>query len=221
VPACVAERSASLRGRTQWQPSTGEDGGVDTDLALVGPSLVLRPPGAADVESFWQAVTESVSELSQWMAWCHEDYSREEARAWLETCAGAWDRAEAFDFLTTDRSTGAVLGACALNHLDHGNRRANLGYWVRTGATGRGVATEAAALAVHYGLGDLGLGRVEIVAAVGNRASQRVAEKLGATREGVLRNRFWLRGAYVDAVLFSLLPADLEVSGDGTRGGPG
>lgn len=187
---------------------------MDGELALVGPSLVLRPPGADDAEPFWEAVTESVPELSPWMAWCHEGYSREEARAWMETCAVAWDRAEAFDLLVTDRATGALLGACALNHLDHGNRRANLGYWVRTSACGRGVATEAAALAVHYGLGELGLGRIEIVAAVANKASQRVAEKLGAIREGVVRNRFCFHGTYVDGVLFSLVPADLGASGD-------
>ena len=184
---------------------------MEVDLALVGPSLALRPPGPDDVEPFWEAVAESVPELSRWMAWCHEGYSREEARAWLETCAHAWDRAEAFDFLVTDPATGRLLGACALNHLDHGNRRANLGYWVRTSACGRGIATEAAALAVHFGLGDLGFGRVEIVAAVANRASQRVAEKLGATREGVARNRFCFAGEHVDGVVFSLVPADLEV----------
>lgn len=188
---------------------------MDVDLALVGPGLVLRRPGADDVEPFWEAVTESVPELSRWMAWCHEGYSREEAGAWLETCAGAWNRAEAFDFLVTERATGALLGACALNHLDHGNRRANLGYWVRTSARGRGVATEAAAITVHYGLAELGLGRIEIVAAVANRASQRVAEKLGATREGVARNRFCLDGAYVDGVMFSLVAADLEVPNEG------
>jgi ribosomal-protein-serine acetyltransferase len=186
---------------------------VDTDLALVGPNLVLRPARADDLGPYWEAVTESVAELSQWMAWCHEGYSREEARVWLDTCARAWSRAEAFDFLVTDRTTGALLGACALNQLDPVNRRANLGYWVRTSACGRGVATEAAALVVHYGLGELGFGRVEILAAVANRASQRVAEKLGARREGVARNRFCFRGAYVDAVVFSLVPADLEVTG--------
>ena len=186
---------------------------MDADLALVGPNVVLRPPGAGDAEPFWEAVTESVPELSRWMAWCHEGYSREEAGAWLETCAGAWDRAEALDFLVTDRATGALLGACALNHLDHGNRRANLGYWVRTSACGRGIATEAAAVAVHYGLGELGLGRIEIVAAAPNGASRRVAEKLGAHREGVARNRFCLHGTYVDGVVFSLVPADLEVPG--------
>ena len=185
---------------------------MDVDLALVGPNLVLRPPRADDVERFWEAVKESVAELSRWMAWCHEGYSRDEARVWLETCARAWERGEAFDFLVTDRATGALLGACALNHVDYGNRRANLGYWVRTSACGRGVATEAAALAVHLGLGELGLGRIEIVAAVANGASQRVAEKVGARREGVARNRFCFNGAYVDGVVFSVVPADLEVS---------
>ncbi len=180
------------------------------DISLVGPSLVLRPPTAADVEPFWEAVAESVPELSRWMAWCHEGYSRAEASEWLARCSEAWDGAEAFDFLVIDGVTGGLLGACALNHLDHGNRRANLGYWVRTGASGQGVATEAAALVVHYGLGELGFGRIEIVAAVANRASQRVAEKLGATREGVVRNRFWIGGTYLDGVLFSLVPADLD-----------
>ena len=186
---------------------------MDVDFALVGPGLVLRPAATAEVGPLWDAVRESVPELSRWMPWCHEGYSREDTRVWLETCANAWDRADAFDFLVTDRATGALLGACALNHLDHGNRRANLGYWVRTSACGRGVGTEAAALAVHYGLGELGFGRVEIVAAVANRASQRVAEKLGAIREGVARNRFYLDGAYVDGVVFSLVPADLQVRG--------
>ena len=44
-----------------------------------------------------------------------------------------------------------------------------------------------------------------------NRASQRVAEKLGAHREGVARNRFCFNGTYVDGVVFSLVPADLEI----------
>jgi ribosomal-protein-serine acetyltransferase len=192
--------------------------GVAVDISLIGPSLVLRPPTSDDVGPFWEAVEESVAELRPWMTWCHEDYSRAEAGRWLASCSSAWDRAEAFDFLVTDRATGDVLGACALNQLDHGNRRANLGYWVRTGATGRGVATEAAALVVHYGLGDLGLGRVEIVAAVANRASQRVAEKLGATREGVVRNRFWFGDGFVDGVLFSLVPADLDRRAERGRG---
>jgi RimJ/RimL family protein N-acetyltransferase len=44
--------------------------------------------------------------------------------------------------------------------------------------------------------------------ATANAASQRVAEKLGATREGVLRNRILIHDQVHDAVMFSLIPSD-------------
>ena len=64
-------------------------------------------------------------------------------------------------------------------------------------------------MAARFGFEELGLHRIEIVAAVENIASQRVAEKAGAVREGVLRKRLLIRGESQDAVLFSLLPEDL------------
>jgi RimJ/RimL family protein N-acetyltransferase len=86
---------------------------------------------------------------------------------------------------------------------------ANLGYWVRTSATGHGVATTATRLAARFGFEELGMQRIEIVAALDNIPSQRVAEKSGAKREGVLRRRLLIRGESLDAVLFSLVPEDL------------
>ena len=55
----------------------------------------------------------------------------------------------------------------------------------------------------------LGLGRVEILAATGNRASQRVAERAGFTREGVLRSYTDNKGERLDMIAYSLLPGDL------------
>jgi RimJ/RimL family protein N-acetyltransferase len=56
---------------------------------------------------------------------------------------------------------------------------------------------------------ELGLHRIEIVVAVGNRASQRVAEKVDATYEVVLRHRLRLGETPVDAHMYSLLPDDV------------
>jgi hypothetical protein len=81
---------------------------------------------------------------------------------------------------------------------------ANLGYWVRTSATGHGVATRAARLVAQFGIEKIGLLRVEIVVAIGNIASMRVAEKAGAKREGILRNRLVGRDKVLDAVMHSL-----------------
>lgn len=89
--------------------------------------------------------------------------------------------------------------------------RARLGYWVAADARGRGICTRALRLLSRYALGELGLQRLELITDPDNTASQRVAEKVGFRREGVLRAR--LRhpdGRIRDSVLFSLLPGELR-----------
>jgi len=93
--------------------------------------------------------------------------------------------------------------------LNRVHQMANLGYWVRTSAAGRGVATRAARLVARFGFAQLDLHRIEILAAVDNIGSQKVAEKAGAVREGVLRKRLLINGESQDAVIFSLLPEDV------------
>ena len=99
----------------------------------------------------------------------------------------------------------SFVGGCALNDINQTHNFANLGYWVRTSRTGQGVATAAALLVAQFGFAKLGFTRLEIVAAVGNVASQRVAEKVGAMREGVARNRHVVHGRVYDAVMYSLI----------------
>ena len=105
---------------------------------------------------------------------------------------------------------GTYLGGCGLNQIDRINRRANLGYWVRSTATRQGVATGAVRALRDWAFEVTELVRLEIVVAVGNAASHRVAEKVGAVREGTLIRRLMLHGALRDASMFSLtrdLPA--------------
>ena len=85
------------------------------------------------------------------------------------------------------------------------NHRANLGYWVRVDAANRGTATAAVGLLRQWAFQHTDLERLEIVVALGNLASQRVAAKSGATREGTLRRRLLLHGRHHDAALFSLV----------------
>jgi ribosomal-protein-serine acetyltransferase len=61
-------------------------------------------------------------------------------------------------------------------------------------------------LAARFGFEELKLRRIEIVVAVGNEASQRVAEKAGAKREGVLRNRLVVGDAAHDTMMNSFIP---------------
>ncbi len=167
--------------------------------------VVLRPPTEGDIDEIFTAVRESINEVVPWMAWCHPDYQRVETAEWVRSTEQAWANDTEYAFAIFDRASGAVLGTCGLNAVDRLNRWANLGYWVRTTATGRGVATRAATLIAAFGFRELGLDRGEILAATGNEPSRRVAGNVGAVREGVLRRRLRVGEASHDAVVFSLI----------------
>ncbi len=168
----------------------------------------LRPPRRRDVDDVFAAVTESVAELVPWMHWCHPDYARVETAEWIRAAERAWEQDLEYPFVAREVATGQVLGTVGLNALDRQNRWANLGYWIRTTATGRGFATRAARLVTGFGLGPVGLDRVEILAATGNVRSQAVARRAGAHEEGVLRRRLRVHAETYDAQVFSIVRGD-------------
>jgi len=149
------------------------------------------------------AARESLAELQPWMPWCHPDYSIKDSRTWLRTQVPAFDARTAFEF-AIESIDGGYLGGCGLNQIDTLNNRANLGYWVRSTATRRGVASAAVYAIRDWAFNNTALIRLEIVIAVGNTASHRVAEKTGATREGTLHRRLLLYGTAHDATMFSI-----------------
>jgi len=167
-------------------------------------ACLIRPCNADDASAMYEAVRESLVELIPWMPWCHPEYSLQEARSWLRAQVQAFNERKWYEFAIVDGG-GRYLGQCGLNQFDELNRRCNLGYWVRTSAAGCGVATRAVCLLREWAFAHTSLVRVEVVVAVGNVASQRVSERAGAAREGLLRHRLVLRGVPVDAVMFSLV----------------
>lgn len=159
-------------------------------------TLVVRTPMAADAAAVAEGARASFEELDPWMPWASVDYRTDDALSWI-------DSDEETSFLIVDPA-GKIVGTCGLNAFDQLNRRANLGYWVHSDHTGRGVASEAARLVASHALTELGLLRLEVVLSVHNLGSRRVAERIGATHEGTLRNRLLLKGISHDAHSFSI-----------------
>jgi ribosomal-protein-serine acetyltransferase len=185
---------------------------IDTKMLAI-PDLIsgrgriaLFPVEASQVKELYEAVVESRAELSPWMEWVNPDYSIAETEQWVTHCRKAWETDSSFGFTIVEHQTGQILGGCSISIDRPAYRNGSIGYWIRTSRTKQGFASEAAALLAQFGFVQLGLIRIEIFVAVGNIASQRVAEKVGALREGVLRNRLLFRGEARDAYVFSLIP---------------
>src|SRR5687768_13224572 len=174
-------------------------------IELSDDRIFIRPLNPDDIPAIYEAVRESIEEVSRWMQWCHADYSQSETSAYVLSCESAWKSDSDYGFGIFEVSTERYLGGVGLNFINRVHQCANLGYWVRTLSARRGIASSAARLAARFGLVELGLQRIEILAAVGNIPSQRAAEKAGALREGVLRNRLLVAGQPHDAILYSLI----------------
>lgn len=180
-------------------------------IELSDGKILIRPYRAEDIGVMYEAVCESIAEVSPWLPWCHAGYTIEETTAFVMARDEAWRNDEAYGFGVFDAGTKDYLGGVGLNFVNRIHQCANLGYWVRSSQTGRGVASRATRLAARFALEQLGFQRIEILAAVANHASQRVAEKAGAIREGILRKRLLVNGQPHDAVLYSLVAEDFGI----------
>jgi RimJ/RimL family protein N-acetyltransferase len=177
-----------------------------SSVPLIDEELLLRPFQIGDSTGLYCAVKESLRELKPWMSWATDTYSELTAREYI-TIARA--RAHEGTFYAFAITLGEeILGACTLSSIHSIYHFCNLGYWVRTAHRGQGIAGRAAKLAARFAFESLGLIRVEIVVALENQASLRVAEKIGAHDEGILLNRMVIGKSIYDAHMYSLLPSD-------------
>lgn len=179
---------------------------MPSGIQLIDEDILLRPFRFTDAAALYAAVRESLDDLKPWMSWATDNYTEMTAREYITIARARWDE-HTFYALAITRAD-EILGACTLSSIHPIYHFCNLGYWVRTDCRGRGIAGRAAKLAARFAFENLGLIRVEIVIGLGNQASLRVAQKIGAHDEGILRNRMVIGTSIHDAHMFSLLPSD-------------
>ena len=119
------------------------------------------------------------------------------------------ERGEGINLGVFDAAGEELLGSISLRIATWADLRAQLGYLVGAHARGRGVMPRAVRLLTRWGFETLGLERIEILVHPDNAASQRVAEKAGFHREGVLRSYTRVKDERFDMVAFSMLPGEL------------
>lgn len=172
-------------------------------------NVLIRPFTDADADAFHEAVLASVDTVGRVFSWCHADYSLADAQEWMARCQRAWESRSDYPFAIVDADTGRLLGSVGINHLHPIHRNGNLGYWVRSGDTRRGVGSAAAQLAARVAFDELGLVRLEITTQLDNAGSQKVALATGARFECIARQRLVVDGRPEDGRVYGLIPTDL------------
>ena len=140
--------------------------------------LVLRPWREDDVDALVQGCNDP--DVAHWIPTIPHPYTRDHALAFIRGEVRPEQHALAIEL------AGQVAGGIGMGLNSH-EYRATMGYWVAARARGQGVCTRALRLISRHAIEELELQRVDLVTDPDNLASQRVAEKVGFQREGVLR----------------------------------
>ena len=178
---------------------------------LMGSQVLLRPWGPADANAVFAACQDV--DIQRWIP-VPSPYAHTDAVDYVtEAAPKAWEQGGAV-FAVVQGVTGAVAGSIGAHGMSDGV--VSVGYWTVPSARGRGITKDALRTLASWFVADGGAARVELVVEPLNIGSIRVAEAAGFTREGLLRQRFLLRGRRADVIMYSKLPGDKPpVAADG------
>jgi RimJ/RimL family protein N-acetyltransferase len=165
--------------------------------------VILRFPSLEDVDAILPAFTDpELREAGNLPA-----FDRDALIASLEDLPRLAEGGRLLALAAVDAGSGEVVGGGTLHHLDAERKIVEIGYFVLPHARRRGIATTVARLLAEHAF-SLGIERVAAYVNVGNVASERVVERAGFTREGVVRSMPKPDGRRIDKTLFSLLPGE-------------
>ena len=175
--------------------------------------FVLRPFRRRDIDPLFRAVTASKPELAEFLPWATAPYTRARAAAFVKESIQSWREARAYDFaVRRPQDPGRHVGNLSVWHLSRPSRSGEIGYWIRTDETGLGIATEVARTALGIGFRELGMHKVVLRIALGNLPSERVADKLGFVREGILREEIKVGNRWLDHSIWGLLEHEFRAT---------
>ena len=148
-------------------------------------------------------------EMARFVPALPSPYSESDAAGYIAFARRAWSDGTSAPF-GVESLEGEPLGAVEMTFAPGDPKLAGIGYWLRPEGRGRGAATEAVVLVSRWAFEELAVERVSLITDPANVASQRVAERAGFQREGVLRAWHPTRSGRRDSVMFSLLASDLD-----------
>ncbi|MES9543380.1 MULTISPECIES: GNAT family protein [unclassified Actinomadura] len=163
----------------------------------------LRPFEPWQAAEFAEHADRVRKDIEQYIPWARTVVDEKSARAFLQAYAErqARDQGRMYGIWVD----GVLQGGTVFRTFDAAQGVCEVGVWLAVEARGRGLITEAVRVMIDWAVGVRGMHRVEWLCDPRNAASAAVAERLGMTCEGVLRQAFVLDGERRDVQVWAVL----------------
>ena len=174
--------------------------------APLGDGAVLAPFEPWQAGEFAAYIDKHRDHLGPWLPWAVRITDTDGARDFLQRYADlqAADAGRIYAL----RLDGELVGGCLFRIFDLASSTCELGVWISPDVQGRGLITRAAKMLIEWAVRDRGMHRVEWRCDPANLRSRTVAERLGMSLDGTLRQSFPFNGESIDVEVWSLLATD-------------
>ena len=167
--------------------------------------LILRKMTLDDAKAVFAYASDP--EVTHYVIW-EMHRTIEDSTAFLELALGKYESGGEPDWGIVYKGGHCFVGTCGFVNWEDDHARAEIGYVLHKDYWGRGLMPEAVRAMIGFGFRKMGLNRIEARCIAKNTASARVMEKAGMTYEGTLREREFVKGAYRDMKLYSVLRSE-------------
>lgn len=168
--------------------------------------LLLRKMTMDDAKDVFGYASDS--EVARYVVW-DTHRSIKDSESFLELVVEGYQNGELGSWGIVDKESGRLIGTCGYDgSWLPAHARAEIGYAIARDYWGRGLMTEAVEALIRFGFDRMELNRIVARCFAQNTASEKVMQKVGMTYEGTLREHFYLKGAYQDLKVYSLLKGE-------------
>jgi len=175
------------------------------------PRLRLRAFRVEDAPALHAALVDSIAELRRhlwFLPWVAEEQTLQSAEARCRRAAANFLVRADLPYLAFDKGTDRLVASIGLHRTDWTLPKTEVGYWVRTGETGKGYASEGVMALTSWALDALKVKRIELITDEQNQGSRSVAARCGFRLEGIHRNVMQAPdGSLRNSCVYAKLPA--------------
>lgn len=169
----------------------------------VNDDLRLELTDDRHAEAAFALIQQSRDHLSEWLPWVANMQILDNFRDYIHRCKRQHQEGTDYGYMII--SNGKIAGRIGIHYIHLHNRSGAIGYWLGKGFEGKGIITKACAALINHCYAVLQLNRIEIKCGTGNLKSAAIPERLGFTKEGILRQAEYVNGGFIDLLLYSML----------------
>lgn len=169
----------------------------------VDEKITLRPIEVGDSSHIFELTEKNRDYLREWLPWVDATQSVRDTRMSIKQMKKYQEERLGLTFVIL--YDGEIVGMASFNSFDWINKITYIGYWLDASFQGKGIMTKVVRALCNYAFVDLRLNRVEICAAVENRKSRAIPERLGFKLEGIRRSAEWVNDRFVDHAIYGML----------------